>query len=256
MARKSVFTIGIVIVFLMLIVTANALPKVFPGLSLPNFNFNSDQFKLQDPPLIVGWTQKNDYIIITYAPSGNSWSGIDKTDSTCTLPTGEINAGDKITNCQGIIILTHKKSNSIFIETEFRNSNTPKDPNTNNNNNNNDQPTAQETNIPPTIDLTKPIKNSHYLRNLKRLGTHKNTIILGYIDIEVLITNPSNTEIGAVHFYIDGQLKYEGKEAPYTWRWNEKVIGKTTIETKLIAPDGTEIDSDSVEILATNLKLK
>jgi len=37
---------------------------------------------------------------------------------------------------------------------------------------------------------------------------------------------------------------------------SEKSIGKTTIEAKLIGIDGTEIDSDSVQILAANLKLK
>lgn len=260
MARRSILGLGIIIILLMLIVTANALPKVLPGLSLPNLNFNTEKFQLQDPPLIVGWTQKNDYIIITYSPSGHSWSGIDKTDSICTLPTGEINAGDKITNCQGIIVLTHKKSNSIFIETEFRNSNTNNNVNNNNNDNNddnnNEQPIAQEKEITPTINLTKPTHNSHYIRNLKIYGSRKSTIVIGYIDIEATIYNPSNIEIKSVQFYVDDEFKYDDKEAPYTWQWNEKSIGKTTIEAKLIGIDGTEIDSDSVQILAANLKLK
>jgi len=102
----------------------------------------------------------------------------------------------------------------------------------------------------PTIKITKPLEKSLYFRN-NAIKSVQTTRILGYIDIEVTIDNPTDATITGIKFYIDDELKHTDDTEPYSWSWNEKVIGERTIKVAAYTSTDEEI---TVSIL--NLKVK
>ena len=107
----------------------------------------------------------------------------------------------------------------------------------------------------PTIKITKPLEKSLYFRN-NAIKSVQTTRILGYIDIEVTIDNPTDTEIIGVKFYIDNELKHTDDAEPYSWSWNEKVIGERTIKVAAYTSTDEEIASEKITVSILNLKVK
>jgi|GEM_PF-2323668 len=85
---------------------------------------------------------------------------------------------------------------------------------------------------PPVLEITKPLKNSIYIKN-HRVFPFIGTWIFGEIDIEVNASDEHG--IDKVEFYINGVLKATDSTPPYTWKWSERTFGRYTI--KIIAYD-------------------
>ncbi|MCD6473786.1 MAG: tandem-95 repeat protein, partial [Thermoplasmata archaeon] len=80
----------------------------------------------------------------------------------------------------------------------------------------------------PQISFKKP---SNYLYVFgRKLIPLKNTIIIGKAFVEIAAND--NIGIEKVEFYIDGELKATMQSTPYSWQWNEIVIGKHEIMAK------------------------
>ena len=86
--------------------------------------------------------------------------------------------------------------------------------------------------IPPVLEITKPLKNSIYIKNHK-VFPFIGTWIFGEIDIEVNASDEHG--IDRVEFYINGVLKATDSTPPYTWKWSERTFGRYAI--KVIAYD-------------------
>jgi hypothetical protein len=84
-----------------------------------------------------------------------------------------------------------------------------------------------------TLEITRPLECSLYLRNKRLMSLPKNTILLGPIDITANISTES--EIEKVEFYIDGKLKETVTVEPFTYRWKSFKLFKHTI--KVVAYD-------------------
>jgi parallel beta-helix repeat protein len=105
-------------------------------------------------------------------------------------------------------------------------------------------------NIPPIINITSP-KNGLYLFG-RKIITLPFTIIIGSINIEVNATD-GESGINRVEFYVNNILKYTKEEIPYTWLWNETIMGKQKLKT--IAYDNNENNaSDEIEVIIINRK--
>src|SRR4030042_6962054 len=115
MSRAAKITLGLLALLMGGIIIANAAPSIINSIT-----FGSNYpIKLQDPTPAIGWLPKTDSVLVTLAPSGLSWSNVDKRDSHCTLPTGTIDGGDYITNCAGNVVLVWIPSNSVLYEGYF-----------------------------------------------------------------------------------------------------------------------------------------
>ena len=246
MSRKATITLGLLVLLMLAIVSANALPPIMNSLKLGN---NRLDLTIPEYPPAIGWLKKSDSILITHAPSGLSWSNVDKKNSICTLPTGTINAGDYITNCEGDIILVWRPSNSAIYESSFPITGENTDPE--NNDPENDPDNSADS---PTIKITKPVEKSLYIRNIQ-LAQTQITRIVGHIDIEVEIDNPSDTEIAGVNFYIDGELKHADETGSLSWRWDEKIKGEHTIKVAAYTTSNEEICSEEIIVSILNLQL-
>lgn len=89
----------------------------------------------------------------------------------------------------------------------------------------------------PTIVIKKPEKGYLYFFGRDIFPTlREKTIIIGRITVEVNITStPSG--IKDVKFYVDGYMKYNTSESPYTWNWG-MAFGKHTLKVKAIDKAG------------------
>ena len=67
--------------------------------------------------------------------------------------------------------------------------------------------------------ITKPLEKTFYLRNTN-IKSSEITRILGYIDIEATIDNPSDITIKEVRFYIDDELKHTDNSPSWQWKWS------------------------------------
>ncbi|MCD6468738.1 MAG: carboxypeptidase regulatory-like domain-containing protein, partial [Thermoplasmata archaeon] len=100
----------------------------------------------------------------------------------------------------------------------------------------------------PNITLLRPKENMLYINN-KEITTFSTTLILGPITLQA---NAIDTDgyLEKVEFYIDNTLEFNDTMRPYTWVWNEKVVGRHTITVKAYDNDGfTSQKSLTVTIL-------
>jgi hypothetical protein len=67
------------------------------------------------------------------------------------------------------------------------------------------------------VNITRPLENSLYIRNLRLFSLRRNTVVYGPITIKAQVT--ADSEIDRVEFYIDGKIKKIDTRAPYTYRW-------------------------------------
>jgi len=250
MSRKATITLALLVILMLAIVTANAAPRIlnaFNNLGVGN-NGNSLSFDLPPIPPAIGWLKNSDSILVTYAPSDLSWANVDKKESHCTLATGTISAGDYVTNCEGPVVLVWTPSNSVLFNGNFKTTADPQDPN--------EYPENPEKPVEtPTIKITKPLEKSFYFRN-NAIKSSQTTRILGYVDIEATIENPTDTKIIGVRFYIDDELKHTDDTEPYSWRWNEKVVGERTIKVAAYSETDEKIASKEITVSVLNLKVK
>jgi hypothetical protein len=84
----------------------------------------------------------------------------------------------------------------------------------------------------PMVTLEKPLPGYLYLNNREILRTFSgNTIIIGMITATAqAIDNISGLQ--KIEFFVDGTRKAVDDEPPYSWTWNERVIGEHVIRAK------------------------
>lgn len=259
MSRKATIALGLLVLLMLSIITVSALPKIPSYFGL---NINNDYAKLPVIPPFPGWSKGKNDLMVIHCSGDFYWSDIDKGDSICTLPSGKISAGDLVTNCQGRVVLTHVPANTVIFTNYFTPNNIQDNPENPGNPDDDpyipDNPDKLGPEIPdedPTISITKPAEKTMYLRNLN-IKSSDITRVLGYIDIEAEVDNPTDIDIKEVRFYIDGSLRSTDDEAPYSWRWNEKVLGEKTITVVAISDTNEEIASAEIIVSILNLNLK
>jgi len=251
MSRKASITLGLLVLLIFFIVTANALPNLKSAANKLGFGSNNNlSFEIPESTPAIGWGKDSDSVMVTLAPEGLSWSNVDKRDSQCTLPTGEISAGDYVKDCIGKVILVWTPSNSVLFKGDFYNSNDNNNPD--NDNNSND---PKKENILPSIKITKPEKETLYIRDIRLLSI-KSNFIIGYITIEAEIENIENIEISEVKLYIEDELVETFDTSPYIYKWNEKGFGEKSIKIVAYNAENEEICSDEISLKVFNLKLK
>ena len=250
MSRIAKITLGLLVLLTAGIVTANALPPIINSITFGNNNVSS---WFQEATPAVGWLKETNSILITLAPDGLSWSNVDKRDSNCTLPTGTIDGGDYITNCAGNIILVWKPSNSVLIQCDFPIAGENTDPNDTNPGDTDPNNNPEDQSVIPTIKITKPEEKTLYFRNIN-IKSSDMTRIVGYIDIEVEIYNPSDVKITCIKYYIDDILKFTDETVSCSWTWDEKIKGEHTIRVAAFSSD-EEICSAEITVSILNLKL-
>ena len=96
----------------------------------------------------------------------------------------------------------------------------------------------------PTVEITKPMKRSLYIKN-QWVRSWWITMIIGGIDIEVDAYDEDG--IDKVEFYIDKKLKSTDTNEPYTWTWDERAFGKRTIRVTAYDKAGNSA-SDEIEV--------
>ena len=96
------------------------------------------------------------------------------------------------------------------------------------------------------VSMIKPEEGKVYFmdREIFSISSDR-TIIIGGITIGV------KTNGERVEFYIDGKLKYNDNEQPYSWLWNEFAIGNHEIKVK--AYDERNEAMDEISVLIYNL---
>lgn len=266
MTKKGLFAIFLIISLLLIVVTVNAMPRIFPSFQL--FGGNNNPFGnfdnlLSEPGPRIGFLkQNNNAILIVKAPQGLDWSDFCKGNSQCTLPTGTVMAGDLITDCEETVTIRHIPSNEIAIVTTFTTPSTkdnsrPSEKTNDNNNNNNDQNnqgTVEKEKF--EIKITEPVQNKLYIRNFK-LKDIDTSLIVGPINIKAEISNPENIELSKVVFNIDGVDKTPEQDgSSYIFRFDEKKYGGS-IDIIVSAYDHNNkiLDYDEISIRNINLQL-
>jgi hypothetical protein len=69
-----------------------------------------------------------------------------------------------------------------------------------------------------TVIITRPLENTFYLNDVeKSISLPGNTFIYGKITITANVS--SETDVTRVEFYVDGKLKFNDTEAPYSYLW-------------------------------------
>jgi len=91
---------------------------------------------------------------------------------------------------------------------------------------------GEEDTTPPTLSITKPLKNSIYIGN-SRILPFMGTWIFGEIEIKASASDASGVD--RVEFYVDNVLKATDTTEPYSWTWSEKTFGRHAI--KVVAYD-------------------
>jgi len=91
-----------------------------------------------------------------------------------------------------------------------------------------------ESNI--SLNILTPSEGKLYILG-KEIVDFPRTLIIGPINIQAEV-NDTNGTITRVEFYIDGDLRYNTTEGPYSYDWNEKVFGLRTITVKAYDDNG------------------
>lgn len=259
MTKKGLFAIFLIIALMFLIISANALPKLFPMIQSPGsknqdiFGDYSDILKKPGPYLGYFKEKSNNRILITSAPSGHDWSDFDKGDSICTMPEGTVNAGDYITNCEGTITIVHIQSNMVTITGNFDTSSGSQGKEAQETEDDNNQNTEESEEF--EIKITKPEEKNSYIKDIN-IKKGDNTIVVGEISVETEITNPKNLAVKKVDFSIDGEIKYTDFDGPsYSWSWDEKIFGKHTITVSAYDKNEELLDQDEITIRIFNFDI-
>jgi len=84
----------------------------------------------------------------------------------------------------------------------------------------------------PTIEIKSPKQGYFYFFGRQLFPTLRNkTIVIGKVTVEADITNtPSG--IKYVLFYVDGNVKYNDTQSPYTWKWG-MAFGRHTLKVQV-----------------------
>jgi glutaredoxin len=125
---------------------------------------------------------------------------------------------------------------------------------------------AEGGNLPPEVGITSPVKGKMYFLDspiLEKLGSFKNTFLIGKTTISVYASDDSGIE--KVEFYVDGDLMKTVESEPYNWtlsristyNWTlsristfkELFYHKHTIEVKAYDDTG-KTSSASIEVWA------
>jgi len=104
----------------------------------------------------------------------------------------------------------------------------------------------------PGISIAKPKEGYFYFFGRELFPTVRDrTIILGRITVEADVTAAAST-IDKVQFYVDGVVKYNVFQSPYTWNWG-MALGRHTLKAEVIDLAGNtaskEIDVTIFSIL-------
>ena len=67
------------------------------------------------------------------------------------------------------------------------------------------------------VNITRPLHNSFYLRNMRLFKLPRTTVVYGPITIKAKVT--ADVKVKRVEFYIDGKLKKIDIMPPYTYHW-------------------------------------
>ena len=67
------------------------------------------------------------------------------------------------------------------------------------------------------VNITRPLDNSFYLRNIRLFSLPRTTVVYGPITIKAKVT--ADAGVDRVEFYIDGKLKKTDTSSPYTYHW-------------------------------------
>ncbi len=70
------------------------------------------------PPIIL-FSKEGKSLMVLTAGIGLNWSNVSIRSGNCILPTGNITAGDRITDCEGLLILIWIPSNTIIGKWKF-----------------------------------------------------------------------------------------------------------------------------------------
>lgn len=104
---------------------------------------------------------------------------------------------------------------------------------------------------PPSVEIVKPEGNILYLRNLE-LCPFTKTLILGYIDIEASVIDPSLSTIKNVKFYINNKevesFTYNPEVSLYNWTWNKMVFFSKTIKVVAYDEADEEVTYDEIDV--------
>ena len=86
----------------------------------------------------------------------------------------------------------------------------------------------------PSVEIIRPKIGYLYINDEeKRHLPFEKTVIIGKITIEAIASDPDN--ISKVEFWVNNKLKSTDTEAPYTYTFDERILGKCKI--KVIAYD-------------------
>ena len=104
----------------------------------------------------------------------------------------------------------------------------------------------------PTVDIKSPKQGYFYFMGRQLFPTLRDkTIIIGRVTVEADV-NSTASEIKFVHFYVDGTMKYNDTESPYTWIWG-MAFGRHTLKVEAFDEAGhnasKEIDVTIFSIL-------
>jgi len=89
----------------------------------------------------------------------------------------------------------------------------------------------------PTVDIKSPKQGYFYFLGRQLFPTLRDkTIIIGKITVEADV-NSTVSEIKFVQFYVDGNMKYNDTESPYTWIWG-MAFGRHTLKVEVFDAAG------------------
>ena len=86
------------------------------------------------------------------------------------------------------------------------------------------------------VNITRPLENSFYLRNIRLFSLPRTTFVLGSITITAQVT--ADAGVDRVEFYIDGILKKTDTRPPYTYHWVTLKLFKHVIMVQAYDTEG------------------
>ena len=101
-----------------------------------------------------------------------------------------------------------------------------------------------------TVNITRPLGNSFYLRNRRLFSLPGATIVYGPMTITAEVT--ADSEVARVEFFIDGKLKKTDLIPPYTYRWAPLLCFKHVITVKAYDAE-SHIASDEITVFKWRL---
>ena len=101
---------------------------------------------------------------------------------------------------------------------------------------------------PPIVKITKPIKGLYFFNLRLRPFSLRTPLIIGKIKIKANASD-NNSGIKCVQFFVEGELKLNDTNPPYTWDWNFKDFLKFKQTIKVVAFDNAGYNaSDEIKV--------